>query len=41
VRTVERTLPDADHSSVYRKIYPAFTAAYRQLAPVFEKIAVD
>jgi xylulokinase len=41
VRTVDRTEPDPSRFPVYRKIYPAFTAAYRQLAPVFEMIAKD
>jgi xylulokinase len=41
VRTVDRTEPDPSHAPVYRRIFPAFTAAYRQLAPVFETIAED
>jgi xylulokinase len=41
VRTVDRTDPDPQRFPVYRKNYPAFTAAYRQLAPVFEMIAED
>ena len=41
VRTVERTEPDPLRFPVYRRIYPAFKAAYAQLAPVFEMIAED
>jgi xylulokinase len=41
VRTVHRTEPDPLRFPVYNKIYPAFKAAYTQLAPVFEMIAED
>jgi xylulokinase len=41
VRTVDRTVPDPARFPVYRRIYPAFTAAYTQLAPVFDRIAED
>jgi xylulokinase len=41
VRTVDRTEPDPARFPVYRKAYPAFAAAYAQLAPVFERIAED
>ena len=39
VRTVERTGPDPARFSAYRRMYPAFMAAYEQLVPVFERIA--
>jgi xylulokinase len=41
VRTVDRTVPDPARFPVYRRIFPAFTAAYARLAPVFELIAED
>jgi xylulokinase len=41
VRTAERTEPDPLRFPVYRRLYPAFKAAYVQLAPVFEMIAED
>ena len=41
VRTVQRTEPDPLRFPVYNGIYPAFKAAYAQLAPVFEMIAED
>ncbi len=41
VHTVERTEPDPRCFPAYHRVYPAFKAAYMQLAPVFEMIAED
>mgnify|MGYP001048189540 FL=1 len=41
VHTVQRTEPDPRRFPVYRTLFPAFRAAYTQLAPVFAMIAED
>ena len=41
VRAVERTEPDSASFPAYRRMYPAFMAAYTQLLPVFEMIAEE
>jgi hypothetical protein len=41
VLLVERTAPREENLPVYRRMFPAFTRAYEQLAPVFEMIVTE